>query len=188
MLEATDHAAQHMTHQHEEWSAMLAVVCFGLHQAEHGKIKTAYPLSHIPKLAGLFLMHLEVPKANKRSALKLMGYAHVPFLMATETITATTLRFMAADLFKEGLSMEQLAWVSHQWGCAHTFKFLEAARQAGALDPKKIKPCVHGKHLMEIGLRPGLDFKNILEECFKIQLEQGIYNPSKILEQQCQGR
>jgi tRNA nucleotidyltransferase (CCA-adding enzyme) len=183
MLNVVDHAAQHIAHRDEEWNLMLAVVCFGLHQVEYGKIQTVYPLFHIPKLAGLFLMQLEVAKSVKRAALKLMGYAHLPSLWATKPMTEAALRFVAADLYKEGLTLHQLAWVAHQWGCAHTFKFLEAARQADALDPTKIKPCVQGKHLMEIGLRPGLEFKKILDECFKIQLEKGIYNPYKILEQ-----
>lgn len=182
MLTAIDHAAKHIAHQDEEWVLILAVICFGLHQVEHGKLETPYPSVHASKLADLFLTQLEVAKAIKRSVLKLIRYAHVPSLLKTKSITPAVLRFIAADLYKDGITMQQLAWVSNQWDSAHTFKFIEASRQADALDPAKITPCVQGKHLMEIGLKPGPEFKKILEECFKIQLEKGIYKPYKILE------
>ncbi len=183
MLQAIDHGAQHIAHKDDEWILMVSVLCLGLYKLEHGTLHASKPISYVPKFVGLFLMQLEVTRSVKRSVLVMMRYAYLPFVMATESVTPAKLRFVAADLYKEGLTLHQLAWVAHQWGCTHTFKFLEAARQAGALDNSKITPCVQGRHLMEIGLEPGPDFKHILEECFTIQLEKGIYSPHKILAQ-----
>jgi tRNA nucleotidyltransferase (CCA-adding enzyme) len=183
MLQAVDHGAQHIAHQDEEWPLMLSVLCLGLYKLEHPTLKISRSIPHVPKLVGLLLMQLEVARSVKKAVLVLMGHALLPFMMGDNSITPAQLRLVAADLYKDGLTLHQLAWVAHQWGCIHTFRFLEAARQAGALDKAKINPCVQGKHLMEIGLKPGPEFKKILEECFKIQLEKGIYEPHKILDQ-----
>ena len=183
MLQAIDHGAQHISHKDEEWPLMLSILCLGLYKLEQPSLQSSKPIWHVPKLVGLFLMQLEVPRSVKRSVMTLMRYASLPFSMEIEPITPAQLRTVAADLHKDELTLHQLAWVAHQWGCTHTFKFLEGARQAGALDKAKIIPCVQGKHLMEIGMTPGPQFKEILEECFKIQLEKGICDPYKILAQ-----
>ncbi|MFN7662228.1 MAG: CCA tRNA nucleotidyltransferase [Alphaproteobacteria bacterium] len=53
---------------------------------------------------------------------------------------------------------------------------------SGAAHPKNLKPVVGGDHLIKKGLRPGKEFNDILKKCLKIQYEQRITDPDKILE------
>lgn len=53
---------------------------------------------------------------------------------------------------------------------------------SGAAHPKNLKPVVGGDHLIKKGLRPGKEFHDILKKCLKIQYEQRITDPDKILE------
>ena len=52
----------------------------------------------------------------------------------------------------------------------------------GASHAKNLEPVVKGEHLIKKGFRPGKEFKDLLNKCLKIQYEQGITNPDKILE------
>jgi len=46
----------------------------------------------------------------------------------------------------------------------------------------KIQPVVMGRHLIKIGMKPGPQFKKILDEAYKIQIEEDMESPSAILE------
>lgn len=51
----------------------------------------------------------------------------------------------------------------------------------GACHLKNLEPVVKGEHLIKKGFRPGKEFKDLLNKCLKIQYEQAITDPDKIL-------
>ena len=53
----------------------------------------------------------------------------------------------------------------------------------GASHSKNLDPIVTGAHLIEKGLSPSKEFKDILNKCLKIQYEQGITDPEEILKE-----
>lgn len=52
---------------------------------------------------------------------------------------------------------------------------------SGACHPKNLESVVTGDHLIKKGLRPGKEFTALLNQCIKIQYEQGITDPDQIL-------
>jgi tRNA nucleotidyltransferase (CCA-adding enzyme) len=52
---------------------------------------------------------------------------------------------------------------------------------SGACHPKNLDPVVTGEHLIKKGFRPGKKFTELLNQCIKIQYEQGITDPNQIL-------
>lgn len=91
--------------------------------------------------------------------------------------------WIGRDLHKAGLSWTMLLlFLKTVEPTSSWIKDLsQKVLSSGACHPKNLEPVVTGDHLIKKGLRPGKKFTDLLNQCIKIQYEQGITDPDQIL-------
>lgn len=95
---------------------------------------------------------------------------HMKFMHVQEMRVAKLKRFMAEHTFEQELELHRVDCASSN-GFTDNYDFLITKRDEFAKEPLIPEPFVTGKDLIELGLRPGPRFKEILENIQTEQLE-----------------
>lgn len=140
-----------------------------------------------------FLNRLRAPGDLTAAVCQLVEVHLAVFQLHHDQAGPGAFRRLARKLDMAGATMEQLMACSH---CDHHGRiggrseeaqqdvvawFRDKATLAGVRkDPPR--DVVLGRHLLARGLRPGPDFSVILEKCRSIQFDEGLVDPSQILD------
>ena len=95
---------------------------------------------------------------------------HMNFMNVQNMRTAKVKRFMARPTFEQEMELHRVDCASSN-GLTENYDFLREKAREFAAEPLIPKPLVTGKDLIDLGLRPGPDFKAILNTIETEQLE-----------------
>lgn len=112
---------------------------------------------------------------------KEMVARHMQFMNVQDMRTAKVKRFMARPTFPLEMELHRVDCASSN-GFTDNYDFLTAKGEEFANEPIIPKPLVTGKDLIEMGLKPGPQFKEILEELQNRQLEKTLTNRDEALQ------
>ena len=112
---------------------------------------------------------------------KEMVARHMQFMNVQDMRTAKVKRFMARPTFPLEMELHRVDCASSN-GFTDNYDFLTAKGVEFANEPIIPKPLITGKDLIELGLKPGPQFRELLEEIQTKQLEESLSNRSEALE------
>lgn len=95
---------------------------------------------------------------------------HMRFMHVQDMRVAKLKRFMSAPTFPQELELHRVDCASSN-GFTDNYDFLRGKREEFAREPLVPPPLVTGRDLIALGLEPGPEFKEILEEAQTEQLE-----------------
>ena len=95
---------------------------------------------------------------------------HMQFMAVQKMRTAKVKRFMAAPHFDLEMELHRVDCASSN-GFTDNYEFLQAKAAEFAAEPLIPPPLVTGRDIIELGLAPGPQFKDILEAIQTEQLE-----------------
>ena len=95
---------------------------------------------------------------------------HMNFMNVQNMRTAKVKRFMARPTFEQEMELHRVDCASSN-GLTENYDFLREKAREFAAEPLIPEPLVTGKDLIDLGLRPGPDFKAILNTIETEQLE-----------------
>lgn len=136
------------------------------------------PETHQPKVMNYFLISAKIKKKVERLMGALQEQLHI------EHQNQSQIYWIGHHLLKEDLSWHDLINVMRILYPESTSISRLASRviEIGALNAHNLQPVVKGEHLIKRGLIPSERFGDILENCLRIQFEQNIKDPDKILD------
>lgn len=111
---------------------------------------------------------------------KEMVARHMQFMNVQDMRTAKVKRFMARPTFPLEMELHRVDCASSN-GFTDNYDFLTAKAEEFANEPIIPPPLVTGKDLIEMGLKPGPSFRNLLEEVQNRQLEGSLTERSEAL-------
>ena len=106
---------------------------------------------------------------------------HMNFMHVQQMRTAKVKRFMARPTFEEEMELHRVDCGSSN-GLTDNYDFLRAKGEEFAAEPLIPPPLVTGKDLIDLGLKPGPEFKDILGQVQTEQLEGKLTDRSAALE------
>jgi tRNA nucleotidyltransferase (CCA-adding enzyme) len=167
-LDALDRAALVRPQDYEKaFVFMLSVLCFSLGHSE----------------TQFFLRDRSINEKLKERTFTLLEKAHI--LSGNKKVNhRADLFWIGNRLHKKGTSWHDLLLLlkTITSGAMWVTELSQQVLATGACHPKNLAPVVRGEHLIKKGFRPSKDFNDLLNKCLKIQYEQNITDPDKILE------
>jgi putative nucleotidyltransferase with HDIG domain len=95
---------------------------------------------------------------------------HMNFMNVQKMRTAKVKRFMARPTFEDEMELHRVDCASSN-GFTDNYEFLRAKEEEFAAEPLIPTPLVTGKDLIDLGFKPGPEFKDILNQIQTEQLE-----------------
>lgn len=95
---------------------------------------------------------------------------HMKFADATKMRAGKLKRFVSRPTFAEELEMHRIDCLSSH-GMLDNYEFLKKKIGEYAAEELKPKPFLNGHILLTLGLKPGPEFKTLLDEAYDLQLE-----------------
>ena len=95
---------------------------------------------------------------------------HMQFMNVQQMRTAKLKRFMSTETFGMEMELHRVDCASSN-GFTDNYEFVQAKEEEFANEPLMPEPLVNGRDLIDLGLRPGPEFKDILEDAQTEQLE-----------------
>lgn len=95
---------------------------------------------------------------------------HMQFMNVQQMRTAKLKRFMSAETFGMEMELHRVDCASSN-GFTDNYEFVQTKKEEFANEPLMPEPLVNGRDLIDLGLRPGPEFKEILEDAQTEQLE-----------------
>jgi poly(A) polymerase len=105
---------------------------------------------------------------------------HMVFKDVQQMRIAKLKRFMSREHFEEEMELHRMDCTSSH-GMLDNYEFLRAKSEEFASEPLIPPPLVTGRDLISAGLRPGPEFKDILEAVQSRQLEGTLSTPEEAL-------
>jgi tRNA nucleotidyltransferase/poly(A) polymerase len=124
------------------------------------------------EMADGILRRLRYPN-DLTAAVVPMVARHMQFMNVKQMRTAKLKRFMAEPHFDQEMELHRVDCTSSN-GFTDNYEFLQAKRLEFAAEPLIPPPLVSGRDLIQLGLKPGPRFKEILEAIETEQLERRI--------------
>lgn len=121
------------------------------------------------RMAETILRRLRYPNQTIDSVVAMVA-RHMQFMNVRKMRIAKLKRFMAEPTFDRELELHRVDCASSN-GFTDNYEFLQAKEAEFAAEPLIPAPLVTGKDLIELGLKPGPRFKEILETIQNEQLE-----------------
>ena len=121
------------------------------------------------EMADAILRRLRYPN-DVIAAVAGMVARHMQFMNVKQMRTAKLKRFMAEPTFAEEMELHRVDCGSSN-GFTDNYEFLQAKAEEFAAEPLIPPPLVTGRDLIQLGLKPGPRFKEILELIQTEQLE-----------------
>lgn len=121
------------------------------------------------EMAETILRRLKYPNKTVEEV-AFMVSRHMRFMHVQDMRTAKLKRFMSAPTFEREMELHRVDCASSN-GFTDNYDFLRTKADEFAREPLVPPPLVTGKDLIALGLKPGPDFKILLEEAQTEQLE-----------------
>lgn len=131
------------------------------------------------EMARTILNRLRYPNRTIEAVCSMVA-RHMKFMHVQDMRTAKLRHFMAEPTFAQELELHRVDCASSN-GFTDNYDFLLAKREEFAAEPLIPEPLVTGKDLIDLGLRPGPRFRELLEAIQIEQLEGRILDRDKAL-------
>lgn len=104
---------------------------------------------------------------------RVMVANHMKFMHVKDMRVSKLKRFMSRDTFEHEMELHRVDCASSN-GITENYDFVKEKREEFANQPLIPEPLVKGRDLMELGMKPGPEFKRILTAVQNEQLEGGL--------------
>ena len=121
------------------------------------------------KMAEEILNRLRFPNATITAVVAMVAN-HMNFMHVQQMRKAKLKRFMARETYQEEMELHRVDCMSSN-GIKENYEFLRAQEEIFASEPLIPEALLSGKDLIDLGLRPGPSFKNVLTNLQTEQLE-----------------
>lgn len=132
------------------------------------------------EMAEVILRRLKYPNKTTEDVCAMVRN-HMNFMNVQNMRTAKVKRFMARPTFEEEMELHRVDCASSN-GLTENYDFLREKEKEFAAQPLIPAPLVTGKDLIDLGLRPGPLFKQILNDVQTEQLEGRLTDPESALQ------
>ena len=132
------------------------------------------------EMAEVILRRLKYPNKTTEDVCAMVRN-HMNFMNVQNMRTAKVKRFMARPTFEEEMELHRVDCASSN-GLTENYDFLREKEKEFAAQPLIPDPLVTGKDLINLGLRPGPLFKQILNDVQTEQLEGRLTDPESALQ------
>jgi putative nucleotidyltransferase with HDIG domain len=148
--------------------------------AEAGRIRFNGHDAKGAEMAEAILRRLRYPNHVVEAVVPMVA-RHMQFMNVQQMRTAKLKRFMAEPTFQEEMELHRVDCSSSN-GFTDNYEFLQRKADEFAAEPLIPPPLVTGKDLITMGLRPGPQFKQLLEAIQTEQLEGRILDREPALD------